>query len=319
MRALSILFPIALAVVGAAACGSSGNQGGDADGGHAGSSSGGASSGGASSGGSSGGSSGASSSGASSSGASSSGAGDDGGDPPGDGGVTVVPPNPGDGGLVTYGSPYSGGLYHLGPVDYPETQWHNACAPQTKYDPRVQAVEGVLLAGLWDGITMGSDGTEAYCDSCIWVTTAKGKSSMLRVVTFGQSTTNSIDVSPQAFSILNVMENPRNMTWSFAKCPDTGPVQYEFQTGSSEYWTSLWVRNARVPLAKVEVQSPNHSTFTLLKLGFGNGARTDGGGFGKGKFTIRSTGIDGQVITDTFDWPSSGIAGAFLTGKGNFQ
>ena len=49
------------------------------------------------------------------------------------------------------------------------------------------------------------------------------------------------------------------MTWQFAGVPgDRRVINYEFQTGSSEYWTSLWVRNARVPLTMVEVKSPNH-------------------------------------------------------------
>jgi expansin (peptidoglycan-binding protein) len=151
------------------------------------------------------------------------------------------------------------------------------------------------------------------------VVTGKGKSAMLRVVTYGDTTNDSIDTSPQAFSILNVNEYPRSVTWQFAKCPDTGPMMYEFQTGSSEYWTSLWVRNARVPLAKIEVESVNHSTWTQLTRANGDGTATDASGFGAGKFTIRSTGLDGQQVSDTFDWPSGGIAGAFLTGHGNFQ
>src|SRR5262245_42301828 len=53
----------------------------------------------------------------------------------------------GGGSLVLYGQPYDGGQYNLGPVDYAETQWHNACAPGTKYNPQVQSTEGVLLAG----------------------------------------------------------------------------------------------------------------------------------------------------------------------------
>jgi expansin len=229
--------------------------------------------------------------------------------------VDPVTPVTGDGGLVTYGKAYTAGVYNLGPVDYSESQFHNACAPSTKYDPRVQAVEGSLLAGLWNGIP----DTDSYCDACIWVTTDKGKSAMLRVVTYGDTTTDSIDTSPQAYSLLNVMENPRSMTWQFAKCPDTGPMMYEFQTGSSEYWTSLWVRNARVPLAKVEVESANHASWVALARGNGDGTLTDASGFGQGKFTIRSTGIDGQQVTDVFQWPSAGIAGAFLTGAGNFE
>jgi expansin (peptidoglycan-binding protein) len=95
-------------------------------------------------------------------------------------------------------------------------------------------------------------------------------------------------------------------------------MMYEFQTGSNAYWTSLWVRNARVPLAKIEVQSKNHSAWTELMRGAGDGTVTDPSGFGEGTFSIRSTGVDGQQVVDTFMWPST-IAGAFLTGKGNFQ
>jgi expansin (peptidoglycan-binding protein) len=178
----------------------------------------------------------------------------------------------------------------------------------------VQQVEGTLLAGLWNGIP----NVAGYCDACIWVVTDKGQSSMLRVVTYGDTTTNSIDTSPEAYSLLNQGEYPRGMTWQFAECPDTGPMMYEFQTGSNEYWTSLWVRNARVPLAKVEVTSANHSSYVELARG-SDGTLTDASGFGQGSFTIRSTGIDGQQVTETFDWPTAGIAGAFLTGQANFQ
>jgi expansin (peptidoglycan-binding protein) len=177
----------------------------------------------------------------------------------------------------------------------------------------VQAVEGNLLAGLWSGIP----DVAGYCDACIWVETAAGKSAMLRVVTYGDTSTNSIDTSPEAFALLDSGEFPRAMTWRFARCPDTGPMIYEFQTGANEWWTSLWVRNARVPLTKVEVESANHASFAPLERG-GDGTLTDPSGFGAGTFSIRSTGVDGQEIVDTFDWPAGGIAGARLTGKGNF-
>jgi hypothetical protein len=220
----------------------------------------------------------------------------------------------GDGGVVLYGDPYTGGQYNLGPVDYAESQWHNACAPSTKYPASVQSEEGELLAGLWNGIPNVAD----YCDACIQVTTAMGKSALLRVVTYGDTSSNSIDVSPQAYAILNNGEYPRSMTWQFAKCPATGVINYEFQTGSSEYWTSLWVRNARVPLANVEVKSPNHASFIALTRA-SDGTVTDASGFGAGTFTIRLTGVDGQQISDTFGWPAAGIAGQMLDGQGNFQ
>lgn len=223
------------------------------------------------------------------------------------------PGNPNPDHLVTYGAPYTGGEFHLGPVDYEESQWHNACAPSTKYSAAVQAVEGRYLAGLWSGIPNVAD----YCDACIYVQTAMGKSALLRVVTYGDTTPNSIDVSPEAFAILDSGEYPRSMTWQFAECNDTGPIQYEFQTQSNSDWTSLWVRNARVPLAAVSVQSARHAAFAPLERA-GDGTLTDGGGFGAGQFTLKLDGIDGHSVMQTFAWPAHDSAGASLTGDGNF-
>ncbi len=216
-------------------------------------------------------------------------------------------------GLTTYGAPYPGGEFHLGPVDWDETEWHNACAPPTKYAAAVRAAEGVLLAGLWNGIP----NVAGYCDACIRVDTAKGKSAVLRVVTYGDTSKNSIDVSPEAYALLNSGEHPRAMTWQFVKCPAGGPILYEFQTAASEWWTSLWVRNVRVPIAKVEVKSKNHSAFVALERS-SDGTLNDGAGFGRGPFTLRITGADGTVHEDTFDWPSPDLGGQLLTGKGNF-
>jgi expansin (peptidoglycan-binding protein) len=150
------------------------------------------------------------------------------------------------------------------------------------------------------------------------VTTDQGKIALLRVVTYGDTATNAVDVSPAAYQLLNAGEYPRTMTWQFAECAENPKITYQFQTGSSEYWTSFWVRGARVPLAKVEVKSQNHASFVTPRRG-SDGTLTDDAGFGVGTFTIQLTGMDGQVVTDTFDWPSGGIAGQLLAGHGNFD
>ncbi len=133
-------------------------------------------------------------------------------------------PPPDDGDPLTFGAPYEGGQFHLGQVDWEETEWHNACAPLTKYAPAVRQAEGNLLAGLWVGIP----DVAGYGDACIRVTTAMGKSAVLRVVTYGDTTPNSIDVSPEAYALLDSGEYPRAMTWQLVRCPDTGKLTYEF-------------------------------------------------------------------------------------------
>jgi expansin (peptidoglycan-binding protein) len=117
------------------------------------------------------------------------------------------------------------GQYHLGPVDFAETQWHNACAPGDGY-----------RAALRD---------------------------------------------------------------------DTGTLRYEFQTEANVWWTSFWVRNPRVPVVQVEVQSVNHATFFELRREL-DGTLNDDGGFGEGPFTLRLTAMDGQTLEDTFPGFSPG-------------
>ena len=70
------------------------------------------------------------------------------------------------------------------------------------------------------------------CDACILIQTAKGKSIVARVVTYGvDQAAGDIDVSPSVYEAIHEGEFPRSMTWHFARCPEAGGLQYEFQTG----------------------------------------------------------------------------------------
>ena len=200
---------------------------------------------------------------------------------------------------MQYGESHSG-MYHLGPVDFSESEWHNACAPDGGYRSELlipTGLGGEYLAGL--ASEMADHG--GTCDACILIETALGHSIVARVVTYGaENAPGDIDVSPSVYAAINEDEWPRDMTWQFTACPDTGSLYYEFQTGSNVWWTSLWVRNPKVPIAKVEVQSKNHADFVELKRG-SDGTLTDGSGFGEGAFTLRITAIDGQAIEQAFD------------------
>jgi len=202
--------------------------------------------------------------------------------------------------VVEYGDVHSGGMYHLGPVDFAETDWHNACAPGPGY--RAELLEstglgGEYLAGVSNAFNMGG----GICDACVLIETGQGKSIVARVVTYGvTSHDDNLDVSPSVYESIHMGEWPRNMSWQLTACPDTGNLIYEFQTEANIWWTSLWVRNARVLIDKVEVKSSNHSEYYELRRG-GDGTLTDGSGFGDGPFTLRMTAIDGQVIEENFD------------------
>lgn len=189
------------------------------------------------------------------------------------------------------------GVYHLGPVDFAETEWHNACAPKTKYRAQLQetvGLSGEFLAGVSNAFNEGG----GVCDACIFIETGKGKTIVARVVTYGvEQADGDIDVSPSVFAAIHQNEDPRSQTWYFSRCPEAGNLQYEFQTEANPFWTSLWVRNPRVPLVKAEVKASGDKDFVELQRA-GDGTLTDPTGFGDGPFTLRLTAMDGQVITD---------------------
>ena len=212
-----------------------------------------------------------------------------------------------DGGV--YGEVFTGGQFHLGPVDWRESQWTNADGP---YPSLIQNLEGNYLAGL----ESAHNGNGQLCDACVKIETAKGKALIVRVITTGVTTKNSIDLSPQAYDVLNSGEYPRAMSWYITKCPPNGEnVYYQFQTKANPDWTSLWARNIALPLLSVEVKSTKHLDWFKLARG-NNGTYTDQKGFGAGSFTIRLTAIDGQVIEDTY---KAFNGGDLLRSSGQFQ
>jgi hypothetical protein len=200
---------------------------------------------------------------------------------------------------TTFGETHEGS-YHLGPVDFAETEWHNACAP---YPPEIQTLTGVYLAGVDNSLA----GDGSLCDACALVTTRLGRELLVHLVTFGVSNApGDMDVSPEAYEFLHEEDpegtpsNPRPMTWQLAECPAEGNIFLQWQTEANIWWTSLWVRNSRLPVSSLEVRSTNHSDYAELQRGT-DGTFTDASGFGEGAFDLRITASDGTALTASFD------------------
>ena len=128
-----------------------------------------------------------------------------------------------------YGQVHAG-EFHRGPVDFAETEWHNACAPGGGY--RMALREQTGLGGEYlAGVSRERADGGGVCDACILIEAETGKSIVARVVTYGETGIEDLDVSLSVYDFLNPDDlYPRPMTWQFAKCPDTGTLQYEFQT-----------------------------------------------------------------------------------------
>ena len=151
----------------------------------------------------------------------------------------------------------------------------------------------MLLAGLWNGIA----NTDSYCDACIWVDDRQGQVRDAARRHLRRHDERQHRHEPRGVLDPERGEYPRSMTWQFAKCPDTGPMMYEFQTGSNEYWTSLWVRNARVPLAKIEVQSVEPRVVDSAHARPATGRSPTRAASARASSRIRSTGVDGQQVS----------------------
>lgn len=203
-----------------------------------------------------------------------------------------------------FGEEHSGS-YHIGPVDFAETEWHNACAP---YPAKIQEIYGPYLAGV--DVSLGGDGS--LCDACALITTGLGKQIVVRIVTYGVSKApGDMDLSPEAYEHIHgddpagTPENPRPMTWKLARCPDSGNIYLQYQTEANPWWTSLWVRNGGLPIKQVEVKGANDAGFIALSR-TPDGPFTDNDGFGEGAFELRITGADDQVITQSYGGFTSG-------------
>ena len=117
------------------------------------------------------------------------------------------------------GEPHAG-QYHLGPVDFAETEWHNACAPGgSQYRSSLRDATGLggeYLAGVSNQYAQ----TGGVCDACILIKTATGRSIVARVVTYGvEQEAGDIDVSPSVFDSIHSRRVPPHDDVGVRKVP----------------------------------------------------------------------------------------------------
>jgi len=138
----------------------------------------------------------------------------------------------------------------------------------------------------------------ALCGACAEVEGPQG-SLVVRIVDSCPDCTTAghLDLSREAFAKLaDPVAGRVSVRWRLVSCPVTGPVQFRFKEGSSEYWTALQVRNHHLPIQKLEWWS-NNQWVTVPRADYNYFVASNG--MGKGALKLRLTSRDGQVLEET--------------------
>jgi len=228
-----------------------------------------------------------------------------------------------DGNLILYGSPFTNVNMWEGPVNYTETNYHNACGLEdgSKFPTVIQNLYGNYIIGL-DGNNIPN--VAGHCDNCAQLT-ANGKTIVAHIVTYGdENGVDAIDLSVEARSALGLSDSNWTGTWQFCSCPTNGtPIYYEFDSrqwaDNNNFWyMRIWTRNQHLPIMRLETKLGSAGWVAASQVGDGAWETESGVDF-SGGFQVRVTAADNQQITDTIPAPTGINPANPVAGKANFQ
>ncbi|HEY1548639.1 MAG TPA: expansin EXLX1 family cellulose-binding protein, partial [Kofleriaceae bacterium] len=118
-----------------------------------------------------------------------------------------------------------------------------------------------------------------------------------------------LDLSETAFGMLSPLSAGRiSISWHEVACDVSGPIAYNFQSGASQYYAAIQIRNSRYPIASIASGSA-----ALAEQSYNYFVAANG--LGVGPYDLRVTDERGQVVEDG----SIALAnGTTETGSGQF-
>jgi expansin (peptidoglycan-binding protein) len=141
-------------------------------------------------------------------------------------------------------------------------------------------------------------GTAQWCGACLAVSGPMGNTITVRVVDQCPGCSHGdLDLSETAFGMLSPLSAGRiSITWHEVPCEVTGPIAYNFQSGASQFYAAIQIRNSRYPVAMIEAKQG--STYTALAKQTYN-YYVSSSGLGVGPYDLRVTDERGQVLEDS--------------------
>lgn len=144
--------------------------------------------------------------------------------------------------------------------------------------------------------------TAAHCGACARVTGPNGTID-IQIVDQCPFDTNPIcygghiDLNPPAFAAIgNKIDGIIPITWEFIPCEATGPIEYYFKEGSSEFWTAVQIRNHRYAIASVEYRASDGTWRDIPRTEFNY--FIEEAGMGPPPYAFRVTDVHGGVVVD---------------------
>ena len=142
-------------------------------------------------------------------------------------------------------------------------------------------------------------GNAVWCGACVDVTGPNGNGHVVvRVVDKCPGcSAGSLDLSETAFGMLAPLSAGRvDISWHEVACPVTGPIAYEFQSGSSKFYTAIQIRNHRYPIAKLESVDSGGVATEIARKDYNYFVAASG--LGAGPYALRVTDTRGHVLDD---------------------
>ncbi len=138
----------------------------------------------------------------------------------------------------------------------------------------------------------------AACGECVELTGPDGTIKIRIVDRCPECLSGDIDLSPEAFSLIAPLSRGRvPISWHLIPCDVTGPIQFRFKEGSSQWWTAVQVRNHRHPIASLEYLTGAGTYESVPRAQYNYFVET--AGMGPGPYTFRVTDIYGHVIVNS--------------------
>jgi len=138
----------------------------------------------------------------------------------------------------------------------------------------------------------------AWCGGCVEVDGPAGTVVVRITDQCPGCASGDLDLSREAFAqIADISAGRVAITWREVPCDVSGPMQYRFKEGSSQYWTAIQVRNHRYPIAALAVRQSDGSYAAIDRAAYNYFVEADG--LGAGPYTLRLTDDRGHVVEET--------------------